>query len=429
MTLPDILSIEPIHRPVRAIVRVPGSKSITNRVLPVAALAQGASRLLNALECDDTQVMIESLRRLGIPIEHDPMERTVRIRGCGGKLPARQADLFLGNSGTSIRFLTAIVSLGHGVYRLDGVPRMRERPIGDLLTALTALGVDARSERDNGCPPVIVRGKGLGGGTVVIRGDTSSQFASALLLAAPLAADPVTIRLAGPLVSKPYIDMTLAVVESFGVSCDRTSGDELRFSGQCHYQGRTFAIEPDASSASYFFGLAAITGGTVTVAGLGSSSRQGDMSFVRYLETMGCQIVMQSNSTTVTGGPLLGMDADLSDASDLVPTLAAVACFASSPTRLHNVGHIRGKESDRLSALATELRKVGAGIEEEENGLVIRPAAMHGAVLDTYDDHRMAMSLALIGLRVPGISIRNPSCTAKTYPEYFRDLAAACGRD
>jgi 3-phosphoshikimate 1-carboxyvinyltransferase len=419
----DSIAIQP-SGPIAARVRPPGSKSITNRALVCAALARGGTRLTGALDSDDTRVMIDSLRRLGITVRTDPAAHTIDVAGCGGKIPADRADLFAGNSGTTIRFLTALCTLGHGVYRLDGVPRMRERPIGDLLDGLHQLGADVVSEADNGCPPVIIRANGLRGGRAEIRGDVSSQFLSGLLLAAPYAREPVELVIAGPLVSRPYIKMTLAVMQHFGVKADDSQPDRIRVPAPQCYQAREYAIEPDASAASYFFAAAAITGGVVTIEGLSRNSLQGDVAFVDCLDRMGCKVEQGDHHSAVTGGRLRGIDIDMNAISDTVQTLAAVALFADGPTTIRGVGHIRHKETDRIGNLAIELRKFGATVDELEDGLRIAPPEkLRAATIDTYDDHRMAMSLALVGLRIPGVVINNPGCTAKTYPDFFADLA------
>ncbi len=277
-------------KPSGARVRVPGSKSLTNRALIVAALADGASTLTGALDSDDTRVMVESLRRLGIAVEHDPASATIRVPGCGGRIPAAEAELFVANSGTSLRFLTAMVATGQGTYRLDGTPRMRQRPVADLLQALNGLGADATSDLGTGCPPVTVRASGLDGGYAFVKGDVSSQFLSGLLMALPYSRDTTTVEVQGVLVSRPYVAMTTAVMEAFGVRIGNRK--DRRFDVRpARYTGRPYAIEPDASAASYFFALAAITGGTVTVEGLGTTSIQGDMAFVDVLEHMGCIVV------------------------------------------------------------------------------------------------------------------------------------------
>jgi len=412
----------------RGTVRPPGSKSLTNRALVCAALADGPSVLSGALDSEDTQVMIAALQRLGVAVVHDPAAQSIAVTGCAGRVPSAGAELYVANSGTSMRFLTALVALGQGTFLLDGVPRMRQRPIKDLLDALNALGVRARSAADNGCPPVIVEAAGLPGGRAEIAGDISSQFLSGFLMAAPYAQGPIELVVRGELVSQPYIRMTLAVMRDFGVTVD-AQPDLLRFRiPTAHgYRGRTYAIEPDASAASYFFAAAAITGGRITVAGLDRHSQQGDIAFCDCLEQMGCRVEYHAGNTTVTGGPLRGIDVDMNPISDTVQTLSAVALFAQGPTTISGVGHIRHKETDRLHAVAVELRKFGAEVDERPDGLRITPRALHGAEIDTYDDHRMAMSMALVGLKVPEVVIRDPQCTRKTYPGYFDDLAQIAG--
>jgi 3-phosphoshikimate 1-carboxyvinyltransferase len=419
--LSDAIEIQPTG-PLDASLRPPGSKSITNRALVCAALADGQSTLTGALDSEDTQVMIEGLRLLGLRIEHDLPAATIRIAGCAGQLPASEASLFVGNSGTTVRFLTAMATLGHGTYRLDGTPRMRERPIQDLLDALEQLGANATSELGSGCPPVVVRAAGLPGGRAKVTGSISSQYLSGLLMTAPCAIGPIELVVEGELVSKPYIEMTLAVMRAFGASVE---AEELRRfdiePGQTYHACR-YPIEPDASAASYFFAAAAITGGRVTVEGLSRVSLQGDVAFCDCLVQMGCEIQYGPDSITVTGRKLRGIDVNMNAISDTVQTLAAVAMLAEGPTTITNVAHIRHKETDRIAALATELRKLGAKVEERNDGLRIVPATLHGAEIDTYDDHRMAMSLALVGLAVPGVVVRDPGCTRKTYPRFFEDL-------
>jgi len=420
----DILIQPWLGSPPRAVVHVPGSKSLTNRALIVAALAEGPSVLVGALDSEDTQVMVEALRALQIAVEHDPASCKIAIDGCGGNIPARSVWLQAANSGTSLRFLTALLATGHGTFHLDGSPRMRQRPVSDLLQALNGLGCRARSDHGTGCPPVTVEAGGLNGGQASIKGDVSSQFLSGLLMALPNAQAPTTIEVSGVLASEPYVAMTLAVMEAFGVAV--ANQGFRRFEVRpARYRGRTYAIEPDASAASYFFALAAITGGEITVLGLGTTSIQGDMAFVDVLEQMGCSVVREPTSTTVKGRALCAIDADMNAISDTVMTLAAVALFARGTTRIRNVSHIRHKESDRIAALAAELRKLGARVDEQADGLVIdppAPEALHGARIATYDDHRMAMSFALAGLRVPGVTILDPGCVAKTYPGFWDEL-------
>jgi 3-phosphoshikimate 1-carboxyvinyltransferase len=337
-------------------------------------------------------------------------------------IPADAADLFVANSGTTMRFLTAMLALGRGRYRLDGVPRMRERPIQDLLNALGQLGVKAACENQNGCPPVVIESAGLSSGRVSIKANLSSQFLSGLLMAAPFADGDLTIDVVGQLVSIPYVEMTLAMMREFNLEVQSDEHRCYRIPGRQSGGRSRYAIEPDASAASYFFAAAAIGGGVVTVQGLPRNSLQGDVRFLNLLEQMGCRIDRDATAVTVHGGPLRGIDVDMNDISDTVMTLAAVACFADGTTTIRNVAHIRHKETDRLAALATELRRIGATIGEFADGLSITPAPLRGAAIDTYDDHRMAMSLALVGLKVPGVVIKNPCCVAKTYPHFFADL-------
>jgi 3-phosphoshikimate 1-carboxyvinyltransferase len=388
-----------------------------------AALADGESVLRGALDSEDTRVMIAALGTLGVQVAAADGGRTLRVAGCGGKIPATRAELFVANSGTTMRFLTALVALGRGEFRLDGVARMRERPMGDQAAAMSALGVDVLCEGAGDCPPVIVRATGLHGGRAAVRGTASSQFLSGLMMAAPYASDPVTLAVEGTLVSVPYVAMTQRVMEAFGAKVDATPDySELRVSNEQRYRGRDYSIEPDASAASYFFAAAAITDGEVTIEGLSRDSLQGDVAFVDCLARMGAAVRYNAESITVTGHPLVGVDVDMNAISDTVPTLAVVALFAKGPTHIRNVGHIRHKETDRIAAVACELRKLGADVEEFHDGLRITPGTMRPARIDTYDDHRMAMSFALAGLRTPGVVINDPGCTAKTYPEFFADL-------
>jgi 3-phosphoshikimate 1-carboxyvinyltransferase len=418
----DSITIRP-SGPLRGSIWPPGSKSITNRALVCAALANGESQLSGALDSEDTQVMIDSLRRLGVPIDFDAASEVIRVTGAGGPIEADDVELFIGNSGTTIRFLTALATLGRGRIRLDGVERMRQRPIGDLLNTLNALGADTRSERGDGCPPVIVNARGLPGGSATVRGDISSQFLSALLMAAPLAQSDVELLVEGELVSRPYVEMTLAVMEAFGARVECIDSSRFCLPARQSYQGREYAIEPDASAASYFFAAAAITGGRITVEGLARDSLQGDVAFCDCLEQMGSAIEYGRDHITATGGLLRGIETNMNAISDTVQTLAAVALFADGPTTITGVGHIRHKETDRIADLARELRKIGAQVDELPDGLKITPGERQEAVIETYNDHRMAMSLALVGLGGPPVTITNPGCTAKTYPRFFDDLS------
>lgn len=391
-----------------------------------AALAQGRSILTGALDSEDTRVMFEALGQVGIPLSLDPVEKVITVTGCAGRLPANHGEIYVANSGTTARFLAAVLTLGHGTFRLDGSPRMRERPVGDLIDALRQLGADVRSDGDRGCPPLLIRAAGLRGGAARISGSVSSQFLSGLLMAAVYAEHPVEIELCTPLVSQPYVRMTLAVMSAFGVDVATNDFTRFRVPNDLGYRACEFSIEPDASAASYFFAAAAITGGEITVEGLSRRSLQGDIAFVDVLARMGCQVREDAGSLTVCGRPLRGIEVDMNAISDTAQTLAAVALFAEGPTTIHGVQHIRHKETDRIAALAAELRKLGAQVVERHDGLTIAPGTLHGAEIETYQDHRMAMSLALVGLRVRGVVIRDPGCCAKTYPDYFADLERLC---
>jgi 3-phosphoshikimate 1-carboxyvinyltransferase len=412
-------------------IRPPGSKSITNRALVCAALAAGESRLSGALDSQDTRVMVAGLQALGIGVEADWPRGEIRVAGCGGAIPLGSATIDCAASGTTIRFLSAVCSLGHGVYRLDGTPRMRKRPIGDLLEALESLDVRAAAESAGGCPPVEIESSGLIGGATRIAGSVSSQFASGLAMVAPCTRDGITLEFTGRLVSLPYLAMTRRVMESFGATCKMIDERTWRIE-PTGYRGVAYRIEPDASAASYFAAAAAITGGRVRIEGLGRSSMQGDVGFCDALAQMGCTVEwhdLPDEGVTVSGRASGGIDVDMNAISDTVPTLAVVALFASGPTTIRNVAHIRDKETDRIGDLATELRKLGATIDERPDGLTILPFPLRAAEITTYDDHRMAMSLALAGLRVPGVRILDPACVGKTFPTYWERLSAISGID
>jgi len=428
-----IREISTVSRPVRGTIRPPGSKSLTNRALIVAALANGSSTLRNVLDSDDTRVMLDSLQRLGIDVTPARGTADLCVSGCGGQIPVSTADLWLENSGTSIRFLTAACALGNGEFRLDGNARMRERPIAPLVAAVcgwgsqagTGVGTRAECELGTGCPPVKVVARGLPSATIEVAGNLSSQYLSALLMVAPCARGPVEIRVAGELVSRPYVDMTVAVMRAFGAEIDESPAGVFRTTGAGCRQ-TDYDIEPDASAASYFMAAAAVTGGDVTIAGLSRDALQGDVRFADVLEQMGCRVTWRPDAVRIEGGPLRGVEVDMNAISDTAQTLAAVAPFAEGPTRIRNVAHMRHKETDRVAALVTELTRLGIRAEEHQDGLTIHPGPMRPAVIKTYDDHRMAMSFAILGLRQPGVQIADPGCTSKTYPEFFGDLERLC---
>jgi 3-phosphoshikimate 1-carboxyvinyltransferase len=405
-------------------VRPPGSRSLTNRALVVAALADGESVIDDAGLSDDTRVCAAALNALGVPVAIDEPARRMTVRGCAGRVPPGPKDLFTGDSGTATRFITALAAAGRGRYRVDGSERMRERPIQDLLDGLAALGVRAVGESGAGCPPVVIDTDGLAGGTVTVRGTVSSQYLSALLMAAPAARGPVRLEVAGELVSKPYIDMTLSVMAGFGAAVERDGYARFLVPAPRPYAARRYAVEPDAASASYFLAAAAATRGTVTVEGLSRDSAQGDAHFAEILRAMGCQVRWDAGGVTVTGPErLTGVHVDLNAMPDMVLTLAPLAILARGRTVIDNVANLRVKESDRLSALATELARLGAKVDERPDGLTVTPPqTIVPTELSTYNDHRMAMGLAVVGLVAPGISIAGPECVAKTYPGFFEDL-------
>lgn len=420
----------PPTQPLDAVVRLPGSKSLTNRALVIAALADGHSTLTGALFSDDTELMIDALRDLGIDVIADREDCTIRATGCAGLIPATEADLFCGNSGTTIRFLSGVCALGSGPYRLDGNDRMRQRPIGPLVDALRTAGVVMGYDDREGYPPVTIRQGMMRGAVIHFDSPPSSQYVSAILLSAPCARGDILIDITGEVVSAPYLTMTTRLMDAFGVSViENIDASAARFvvPAPQRYMSRTLAIEPDASNASYFLAAPAVAGGSVTVEGLGTQSIQGDVRFVDVLEQMGCVVERHPNRLTVTAPQspqqLVGVDVDLNAMPDVAQTLAVVALFAKGPTVIRNVANLRIKETDRLAALAAELRKLGAEIDEQPNGLRINPPDHpQPAIIKTYDDHRMAMSFALAGLRIVGVEIQDPQCVNKTFPDFFDRL-------
>ncbi|MBA2617524.1 MAG: 3-phosphoshikimate 1-carboxyvinyltransferase [Rubrobacter sp.] len=421
---PERLEIGPLGRLVDADVAVPGSKSVTNRALLVAALADGVSTIKNPLFSDDPYYLLESLARLGFDVRADQEAGEVRIVGRAGGIPRGGVGVFVGNAGTVARFLPPALALGPGPYTVDGVPRMRDRPIKDLVDAMRGLGAGVDYADEDGRFPVVVRGGGLPGGRTVVRGGGSSQFVSGLLMAAPLADRAVELDVEGR-ESWPYVGITLDVMRRFGVEVEASGGFAHLTVGRGPYRAGGFEVEPDASAASYFLALAAVTGGRVRVPGLGSGSSQGDLRFAGVLERMGCAVDLGKDHVEVRGPERLrGVEVDMGAFSDTMMTLAAIAPFASSPTTITNVGHTRHQETDRLSAVATELARLGVGVEEWEDGLRISPGPLRPAVVETYGDHRMAMSFAVAGLAAPGptVTIADPGCVTKTFPGYFRAL-------
>jgi 3-phosphoshikimate 1-carboxyvinyltransferase len=422
MSLPPKLEIQPLSGPLHApAVRVPGSKSISNRALLLAGLADGESQLRGTLDSDDTRVMIAALRALGARIDF-AADGGMQITGVAGKPRIPESAIDVRASGTAARFLTATLALVPGPTRLDGIARMRQRPIQDLVDTLNALGAGLQTESPGGCPPVVSRGGGLAGGEAIVDASRSSQYVSAVLQVAPYAERDTLLRLKdGVLVSKPYVDVTLAVMREFGAEVGFRDSASLEVSAAKHYRGRDYTIEPDASTAAYFFAAAALSGGYVRVLDLPGRSAQADMRVLDVLERMGAMVRRGPSSVELQGpaAGLNGVDVDMNDMPDAVLALAVAAAFASSETVIRNVANLRIKETDRLQALETELRKLGAHAEAGPDSLRIRPGQLRAATIDTYDDHRMAMAFALAGLKVPGIVIRDPACVSKSWPEYF----------
>ncbi len=432
---PSSLRIHPLSHPLSATVRVPGSKSLTNRALLIASLANGTTHLTNALFSDDSRYFAKALQTLGFDVQLDEANHSMTVTGMGGKIPARKAELFIGNAGTAARFLSAFLTLGNGEYILDGEPRMRERPIGDLVEALEQLGCDIQSMQNaegkmqNGqiCPPIKINASGLKGGKTKIAGDISSQFLSALLMTAPYAQSPIEVELTTDLNSKPYVDMTISIMKDFGVEIERSGYKSFKVSPSNYQLPITnYPIESDASAASYFFAAPAICGGTVKVENISRKSVQGDIAFLDVLKQMGCEVEEANNSITVygpQGSSIVGVDVDMRDIPDTAQTLAAIAPFASSPTRIRGIASARVKETDRVHATCVELDRLGVRVEEHEDGMTIYPVEkMRSASIQTYNDHRMAMAFSLIGLRFDGVTIENPSCVSKTFPNFFEVL-------
>ncbi len=406
--------------PLKSVVRVPGSKSHTQRALIAAFLADGESRMADPLFSEDTHLLAAALRRLGAEIDEE--ESGLRVRGCGGRPAAPEGEIFLGNNGTAMRFLLSVASLGRGEYRLTGDARLCERPVGSLADALNQLGVAMESR--NGCPPVVIHAAGMRGGIAELADIRSSQFVSSLLLAAPYADRDVEVVLKGDTVSEPYIDMTVRVMADFGVAVQQEGQNRYRVAAGQRYRGREYRIEGDASSASYFFLAAALCGGSVRVLNVRRNGLQGDTRFIDILEALGCGVQAGEGWIEVEGRTCEGGERsfDMGDIPDMVPTLAVLAAFRPGRTIVSRVSHLRLKESDRLSALANELRKIGAAVAEREDGLTIDGGNPHGATIETYRDHRIAMSFAAAGLAVPGMKISDPGCVAKSFPSFWEEI-------
>ena len=423
MSRPDSLTLAPIKR-ISGRVELPGSKSLSNRVLLLSMLAEGTTQIQNLLDSDDVRYMIGALEKLGITLQETREKNEISVEGCSGRIPNSDLELMLGNAGTAMRPLTAALTLGQGRYVLDGVPRMRERPIVDLVEGLQQLGAKVRLLNGPPGPPVEILAQGLPGGTARIKGSVSSQFLSAILMAAPGAEKDVTLEIDDTLVSVPYVEMTLELMERFGVHVENRDFQEFHIPGkQTYHSPGDFFVEGDASSASYFLAGAAITGGTVTVHGCGTESLQGDSKFAEVLEQMGAETQWQPHSVTVRGNTLKGVDLDMNRMPDAAMTLAVAALFAEGTTKIRNVYNWRLKETERMKAVTTELRKLGAEVEEGEDYLIIDPPdQIQSTEIETYDDHRMAMAFSLAACGAEPITILDPGCVSKTFPNYFEVL-------
>ena len=423
------LTLKPVPQ-VAGVVQLPGSKSLSNRLLLLSSLARGATEVSNLLDSDDTRYMTAALQALGVSLRFSDAGTKCLVESRGGPFAVREAELFLGNAGTAIRPLCAALCLGEGIFTLTGEPRMLERPIAHLVDALRQLGAGIEYLKAEGCPPLKIRAAGLQGGRVAIRGNVSSQYLTSLLLASPLARQELFIDIEGDLVSKPYIDMTIDVMRRFGVAVENRDYRQFRVPGGQVYEspGRAL-VEGDASSATYFLSAAAIRGGTVRVSGVGADSIQGDIRHADVLEQMGAVVRRGPDYIEVSRGELRGVELDLNHIPDAAMTVAVTALFAQGKTVIRNIGNWRVKESDRLSAMATELRKVGGQVIEGPDYLEITPPEqVQPAAIDTYNDHRMAMSFSLAALGAAEITIMDPGCVSKTFPEYFDVFRSITGR-
>lgn len=405
----------------RCTINVPGSKSITNRALIIGALADGRTKLRNVLFSDDTSYMIEALKNIGVDVTTDQKAGIAEVEGVINRYLKGQC--FIGNAGTAMRFLPSFIAAVGGEVEITGVPRMKNRPIGELVNALRALGVDINYLENEGFPPIMLKGNGLVGGNVTIKSNVSSQFISSILLSAPYARSDIYLEIEEEPVSRPYIDITIGIMQDFGVKVENYEYRNFYIRAGQRYTGRDYVVESDCTAASYFFGAAAIANGDVTVENINPDSLQGDIRFVDILEKMGAKVDRGSNYVRVVGGELKGISVDMNDIPDVAQTLAVVALFAKGPTEIKNVYNLRLKETDRLSALYKELAKLGAEVVEKDDSLIVYPSEGYtSAEIDTYDDHRMAMSFSLAGLRIPGIRIKDPGCVAKTFPNFFSEF-------
>jgi len=421
----DSLTLSPITT-VNGTVNLPGSKSLSNRALLLAALAQGETTIYNLLDSDDIRHMLDALTALGIEFSLSEDKTTCKVVGNDGPIySSKSIEMYLGNAGTAMRPLCAALCLGQGEFTLTGEPRMSERPIDSLVEALQTMGCDISYHDFPGFPPVTIKGTGLKGGHVKIDGTVSSQFLTAFLMAAPMAREDITIEIVGELVSKPYIEITLDLMSKFGVNVTHDNLEKFTIkAGQQYKSPGDVYVEGDASSASYFLAAAAIKGGTITVTGVGRDSVQGDKHFADVLEAMGATVTWQANSITVSAGELKAVDMDMNHIPDAAMTIATTALFATGTTSIRNIYNWRVKETDRLNAMATELRKVGAIVDEGHDFITITPPEkINHAAIDTYNDHRIAMCFSLVALSDSSVTINDPGCTAKTFPTYFDEFS------
>lgn len=429
----ESITLQPISR-VNGEINLPGSKSLSNRALLLAALAEGRTEITNLLDSDDIRHMLNALKKLGVEYELSDYKTVCRVNGLGGAFHhsgANAIELFLGNAGTAMRPLCAALCLGSGEYLLTGEPRMEERPINALIDALRTAGCQIECLKEEGYPPLKIKSNGMKGGKIEIDGSISSQFLTALLMAAPMASEDMEIHIVGELVSKPYIEITLDIMEKFGVSVENDDYKVFRVKGgQLYKSPGKFLVEGDASSASYFMAAAAIKGGEVKVTGIGKSSVQGDTQFAQVLEDMGAIVEWGDDYISVKKGDLVAVDQDMNHIPDAAMTIATTALFAKGTTAIRNIYNWRVKETDRLYAMATELRKVGAQVVEGEDFIEITPPAdlsdLVHAEIDTYNDHRVAMCFSLVALSDTPVTINDPACTAKTFPDYFERFAEIC---
>ena len=411
--------IKPYNIKARCEVAVPGSKSYTHRILIASALSDGMCRIENALISEDTLLTMDALRQMGIQIDEKPGNQFL-ISGGSGSLVPKLDRIYLGNSGTSMRLLTAVAALGRTTVTLFGTDRMGQRPIHDLIEALGQIGVRVVSTNRNGCPPVEIYGGIVSGGEVAINCRASSQYLSALLLIAPYTVRGLDITVTEGPVSRPYVDMTVAVMAEFGVAVNREGYHRFQVAGNQIYRAGAQVVEPDGSQAGYFWAAAAICHAEIKVKGITQASQQGDVRFAKLLESMGCKMITQPNGITIRGGNLRAVEVDMGDMPDMVPTLSMVAAFAEGTTVIRNVSHLKSKESDRLSSVVNELVKMGVDAHCSEDELIVTGGKPHGAEIETYGDHRIAMSFAVAGLAAEGTSIRDESCVAKSFPNFWQ---------